>query len=550
MTKSQFCLGLTCLSVGLLACTGEESEGLAISSQQAALTAAQNSERALQGVVDAGDFLAASTSIAQSLNAFGAGESCSSSGYCDATGCYDTVEECTTDEVTEEDLEELRQDIRDSVTDLVTQLRENILIPENLEEETETSATYRLGPDVLCDEFDDVVTGGSSGTTGGTVDTATGAAAQPEYDPDCVAELERYQPRLVLTSPSEGDIDLTLQLGAGRHEPLTLALYHNSLGVRLDLGEALDLARETGEADDLQNIDALAGVLELRLLENAARDYSLELNVLEAIEVQVSDAGETVSASLGASSPASNVRLDGNTQTLSAGLDLAAFRLTGPLRAFADMIEDDDDVYISDGSSGVAAVEPEPTYHGVLDMFLAGLSGRVSYTANTDVIAFDDLGFGDQTSTIKHDGNTLLALDLNAESGRRVNLRVTPSEDGGAQITITPSFDLRVAMAFHYVADQFQDISSWVLDETLHAWFSGDAPALHVSDTGLQVAAGTLHIDSAADPTLNVTVAAGMCLGEAPEEEPVVGDVITVEPVVTDEEEPHPLLSLDAVVCE
>ena len=71
--------------------------------------------------------------------------------------CPEPETVCTPIEVTEEDLEEARQEIRESAANLVRQLRERILIEDNLESSTATSATYRLGADVLCDGDDDAV---------------------------------------------------------------------------------------------------------------------------------------------------------------------------------------------------------------------------------------------------------------------------------------------------------------------------------------------------------------------------------------------------------
>jgi hypothetical protein len=525
MTKSQFCLGLTCLSVGVWACNGE-SELLEIESQQAALTASENSERALQGVIDAADFLATSTSIAETLGAFRtSGETCESSGSCAGDDCVVEQTVCTSDEVDTAELEEQRQEMRDGARELVELLRDRILIPDNLEAETSTSATYRIGADVLCE--DDAPDGASD-----------------ELDPDCVDEVERLQPRVVLTSPSEGDVDVTLQLGAEHNEPLTLALYHDSLGIRLDLGEALAVAREVGDDEDLENVDALTGVLELRLVEHAARDYSLEVNVLEAIEAQLDSEGQSVTASLAASAPAWNVRIDGNAQTLSAGIDLGALRVSGPLRAFASLFESDDDEVVGDPFAPTEEEESAPrVYRGAMELFLAGLNGTISYTANTDVLAFDDLGFGDATSTIKHDGNELLALDLNANAGRHVNLRISPAPDGGAEISITPSFDLQVALAFEHIADQFEGLSESLLDNTVRVWFDGNAPMLHLADDRFQVASGTLHVESTANPEANVTVQAGMCLGGSE-------DVESSDDSSDDSDDTTAVIHLEAVTCE
>ena len=358
-----------------------------------------DAELALQGVIDAGDFLASSTSIAKALNAFGGrGQTCESSVVLCESGaqCPEPETVCTPIEVTEEDLEEARQEIRESAANLVRQLRERILIEDNLESSTATSATYRLGADVLCDGDDDAVPpaapGADSSDAEGSFDVAV------EVEDDCAEQVGRLQPRLVLTSPREGDIDVTLQLGAGRREPLALELYRESLGVRVDLNQGVALARDLGE--DLDSLLELEGVLEWQLVRNAARDYSIEFNVLEALSAEIQADGDTLTTSLAASSPAWNVRINGNTSTLSAGLDMGALRVAGPLRLFAGLFEDDEVSGELTGAAGdslgaaplpPADPEPEPReYTGVIDLLLAGLSGTVSYTADSDRLSFTD----------------------------------------------------------------------------------------------------------------------------------------------------------------
>src|SRR5690606_13222198 len=99
---------------------GGESELLEIESQQAALTAAENSERALQGVIDAADFLAASTTIADTLAAFGGrGQTCDSAGSCIGDDCIVEETVCTDDEASAEELEQRRQEMRANAEELV-----------------------------------------------------------------------------------------------------------------------------------------------------------------------------------------------------------------------------------------------------------------------------------------------------------------------------------------------------------------------------------------------------------------------------------------------
>lgn len=505
MMKSALGLSLSCLGLGLLACKGDP-ELLPISSSRAALTASENSGRALDGLLDAADFLSESTSVAQTLSSIaGGGESCSSAGYAcpsAASSCPPPVTVCTSEELDESDLEETRADLKESAEDLVRQLRERMLIPANLESETATSATYRLGPDVLCDDGAPVVAPAPAGGT------------ETSYDSECVDRANRLQLRLRLTSVAEGDVDVTVLVGQERNEPIVFELHQHSLGVQVDLGEALDAAREFGEDSDA--IEQLSGVLELQLVEHASRDYSLDLNVLEALQAVVHSEGDTLRASLGASSPALQLRVDGNARRMLASMDLGALSVLGPLRQFADSFgSGSDDSGDLAGSTSLTAPTPAPReMHGAVDLFLAGLEGSLEYIADSDELHFNNIGFGDKTSYIKHDGQTLLGLDLNAQQGRHVNLRVEPDGDR-TKISVTPGLDLRLALAFHQIADQVDGIADYLLDDTWHVWFDGAAPVIVAGDDQLRVAAGTLHLESAADPSASVSVSAGMCLAEA-----------------------------------
>ncbi len=507
MTKSVVRWGLSCLSVGLLACPSDRDE-VEISSSGAALTASQNADRVLQGLVGSADFLYESGSLLQALNRVGgASGSCSSSDTLCASGssCAPVVS-CERHELEPVDVEEARSELGEELEDLVQHLREHILIPANLESETSTSATYRLGADVLCDDEE-------------LIAPASSSSGEPSHDEDCVERADRLQLRLRLTSPRQGDVDIAVLVGQERNQPVVFELHRRSLGLRVDLAEALDTARELG--NDTADIEQLSGELQLQLVENAARDYSLELNVLSALKSVVRSKGERLEASLGAASPAFELRVDGNARRFLAGLDLRSFRMVGPLRVFADafVADSSEDPAHEPGAHDLIAPEPEPepepSYHGAIDLFLSGLQGTLEYVADSDVLKLSGLGFGDATSKIDYDGRSLLALDLNAAQGRHVDLVLEPQGDQ-TKISISPSFDLKLALAFHHIANQVEGIAEHLLNDTWHFWSEGTEPAVIAEDEQLRVVSGALHFESAADSSANVTVPAGMCLlGEA-----------------------------------
>jgi hypothetical protein len=192
---------------------------------------------------------------------------------------------------------------------------------------------------------------------------------------------------------------------------------------------------------------------------------------------------------------------------------------------------------------------------------LGGLDGTFTFDGMTDTFSLSNLGLGDETTTVAHDGNTLLALDVNASSGRHFDLTVHDTTSG-LELTFSPTLDVSLAFGFQHIADQVE-VPEALLNDTLRLFFDGQNPSIRGRDNGLEVTSGTLHLTSSKNPGDDVTVSAGMCLLGGAEEEtaplsaaPLAGDVAApVEPlpVVAPEESEaeEPLLSVFEVgACE
>lgn len=488
----------------LIGCTAEEEEGskveLPISSSQAALSATQNSEQALNGLLNAVEFLGDSESFAAVFEMFEDEGGCSTAApYCEpsAGDCPAVEDVCLkvadSPQGMDDEAEELRQDIEELIEFLETE----VFIEPNIESITDTSVTYRLGADLLCND--------------------NGPGTAP--DADCVERIATVQPRLHLTSPKDGDIDLTLMVGEDRHTPIQLQLYAESLGIQVDLGQTLEVARDLGDVPD--DLDSLSGVVQLQLIENATMDYSVRVNVLEAIEVSArTEENEPIQISLEASSPTLELNANGNTETLEFTQDWNAFRFLAPLASIASDISSDEETvgpYPDGDFAAPPAEEPEPekVYTGVVELFLAGLNYTVSYTADSDEIAIRDWGYGDTTSTLKHNDNTLLSFDVNEQAGRKLSATLKKLEDDGVQVVFNPSLDYKLKFAFQHIADQFDELPSFLLDDTLQVQLTGDTPTVELTEGQFKLASGNLALTSLAVPAANLSLEAGMCLGEA-----------------------------------
>lgn len=558
------------------ACTPQEAskteegsqEKIEITSQGAALTAVENTEIALKGVVDSGDFLADSTSLADTLNALGSGsQSCTTTvAPCDASEptCEPAVvEDCETDEITEEDLQAARDDINEAINELVKRLREEVFIEANLDAEgtNETQVTYRLDASVLCKPDESEAAAPAPTQDPGVTPEP---APAPEPDPECVENANKAKLRVRLSQPNPKDVDVTFIVSDDDFEPLSLQLYDDRLGLKLDLAEGLKAMRALGE--DVEEIDNLEGITQLQLVKKAQLDYALQFSVLEDLGLSFhNDNGDDFTYSLTKSSPTMEVALNGNTKTLSATYNYGTLQFMAPLRALADMFEDDEPTSgaVID-ENGNALPEPEPTpekeYTGVIELFIAGYTGSVSYTADSDKFTFSNVSLGNKTSTLKHDGNLLASVDLNPNDGRGFDAVIHSSEDHeSALVSIDPTIDLNIGLNFAALADQIEDIPETLLSDKLRMWFEGSQPTFAVKNDQIQMVSGSFHMSSEQSPDSNIDVAEGMCLGsvesetsvdiappegEAPVEEP------TEPPVEEPSEEPTSLFNVQVVTCE
>lgn len=510
--SSSLGMWVLCAPVLVVACGSPEREP--ISAQTLALTAETNVERALRGAHDAGSFIADSALLAKMLSST-SGSSCDAAPAppCPDGGVCPPPEDstCETDSVTVSDLQQSRADMSDSIDELLKSLREKVFTAENLESEDGSSAVYLLGPDFFCS---------ADSSSGSAVPTPGGATPTPEPEPvldsACVERAEELQPRLRLTSPSDGNVDVALLLTSKKTNPATLQLHSDSVGVVFDLGEfkaSMDAIEQP-----LEGVSALSGQVQLELRKNAARDYSFRVNALSALALStLDDLDQRVSVSLGKSVPTFEIRLDGNARKLTGSYDLGALGVSGPLNAFRDSLED---------PAPTAVGEPPPqdkTYTGTIDALLAGLEASVVFDGNEDKLSFRGLGLGDQSSTLKFDGQTLAQLDLNPAAGRHFDVSLERDSDDRTTLTFTPTFDLTLLLDFAPLANQLSNIPAYLLSDTLRVWFDGTAPSVRGELDQLRVVSGTLNLSSASVPMAGVRVPAGSCLlesnADAPEHE-------------------------------
>lgn len=501
---------LVTASLPLVACgpsstdTGDDGDGSGVDLAKIAI---DNTDHALVGAHAAGSFIADSQTFADALSSLG-GESCETTDCFGDPACVpETI--CTPNETTIAELQEQRADLRDGIDDFVQTLRDEVFTSANLESKTGTSATYRLGPSFLCSE---VVAPATPG------EPAPPAPATPMYDPECVADSDRLQLRLRLTLASPGNVDMAVLMTEAKRNPVTLELHRDHIGVRTDLAEIKATLDAAGE--DTSALPTLEGSVGFELKENKDLDWSFLGHVYQNVTVVMEDSEtlERVHVGVGASSPAMELRLNGNARNIVGSIDYGTISVGGPLNAFRESFHTPE----YDPVTGDEL--PGPTYTGNVDLMIAGYEGSVTFDGTTDHLTLAGLGIGDMASTLKWNDQILAQFDLNATHDRHFDLGYQKTNTG-SELTFSPTLDALLRLNFAPLASQITDISPSLLDDTIHVWFDGQDPKIEVTDEQVKVLAGTFNVTSTATPEANLSVPAGMCIVDSGATDPANGAI-------------------------
>jgi hypothetical protein len=489
-------------SLPLVACGPTTSDGGDDSNVDLAKIAIDNTEHALLGAHSAGSFIADSQTFADALSSLG-GETCETTDCFGEPTCVpETV--CTKEEVTLADLAEQRTELREAIDEFILSLRDEIFTAANRESSTGSSVTYRLGPETLCGELDTPVDPGAPAPT---------PSPTPMYDPECVDQSNRLQVRLKLTLASPGNVDMALQLTEARRNPVTFELHGDHIGVSSDLAEVKATLDAAGE--DTSNLPTLEGRVGLELRRNNELDWSFLGSVLQNIVVAIADeeTAEQVRVTVGASSPATELRLNGNARNIVGSLDYGTFAVSGPLNAFRDSFDDVE----YDAVTGLEI--PRPTYTGNVELFVAGYEGSVTFDGSTDHLTLTGLGIGDVASTLKWNDQILAQLDLNKDHQRHFDLGYQKTS-AGSEFTFSPTLDALLSLNFAPLANQITDLSPSLMNDTIRVWFDGQDPKIEVTDEQVKVVTGSFHVTSTATPDADLHVPAGMCIVDSGVTEP------------------------------
>ncbi len=153
--------------------------------------------------------------------------------------------------------------------DLVKQLTDQLFKAEYIEDEQSDQITLRIPGTLLCGEL----------------------AGQTMADPQCLAEVEKYPLRLVLSQPSGQEIVIEVKIGVMPIEVLQLELSPNEVAISGDLARLKALAESiTGEAAP----GTIEGQWEVRLAVSSDGQQVVLSNSLENFKAEGDVEGQSV----------------------------------------------------------------------------------------------------------------------------------------------------------------------------------------------------------------------------------------------------------------
>lgn len=404
--------------------------------------------------------------------------------------------------------EEIDLDVTDESAEMTAWLEDHVFVDANVESEEELAVTYLIDGATLCAE--------------------DGGAA----DPECISQVDEAEIRLVATSPNSGDIDLDVLVGPNRANPVSFQLHEDLLAVEGDLGDAKESAEHIASitGDDLELPATMQGRVRAELNVDSDTKLTAALSVLAPIKVADGDYSFAMAAAL----PALSVSVDSQAKTIETINDIGAVDGSLPVTDYEYDPETD--------------TETETTYQA--GFHLGGMTSTALFEATKDLITVTGLGLGDSTSTFTVDGDEVLAVDLNADDGRALDVTVAADANGSVDVEVSPKLDLAVALKFAAAGDKLGDIADWMMDDVLRVTFDGaTAPKVRIDEDGAEILDGTLtlSLDNAGD---SVSAGAGQCL-LATGDEIVVDDGTTMEPdPVEPAPQTNPIEELEAGACQ
>lgn len=352
---------------------------------------------------------------------------------------------------------------------IATWLSENVFTNDSVESDNGTAVVYRLRPEVICGQDD--------------------GEGEEVLDEECVTVLTEHPFRLTVRSQAEDELEIYVTIGEHHVGDFELFSTHLSATANLEgIAEALRAIATTLEEDLDGFPDVLTGSLRAALIRDGDEAYTLAFSVNSSVVIASGEAGDDDFYNVElASADALRVSFDAQAGTVVPKVDFKGVRVEAALELIAGGSGEECEWIYNDALGYdewvCTAVEREP-YTGTILVNLAGVNGEGILDVTQELLSLTGLGLGDETSTVKFNNETVLALDVNAYAGRRFDLTIA-DVDGGVDFTFSPGLALGLSHSLEALAEQLEDIPGWLLSGSSHvALDEADAPKVRLFDGG------------------------------------------------------------------
>jgi len=174
----------------------------------------------------------------------------------------------------------------------------------------------------------------------------------------------------------------------------------------------------------------------------------------------------------------------------------------------------------------VEPAEEPAVVSGQLKVFLQAITGQLRFDAEQDLLYIDEASLGDETMSVKVEDDQIIGVDLNADTERRINLRLAGGDNGGLSFQVSPLLNLQVALNLEHVWDAFvdeaDDLPTVLANDILGIRFDGsEMPTIDLvsqeDEMEMRVSSGVLTLSSP-NMSEDVTIEEGMCMGSEDED--------------------------------
>jgi hypothetical protein len=360
-------------------------------------------------------------------------------------------------------------------------MEQRLFVDSNLEGNDGTTATYLLKPDPTCRPLpaDDA----PAGTT-------------PDIDAHCADDLTKVAVRIAVTRDGDGS-RMTVEIGPAHLELVAVIVHSDLLAAEVDLPMAKAatdyIDAQLGSDAPASTFDRLTGKLRFSLQRVADQKVTVAFSILQAVDVAETNSSEIITA---VADPAYALTGDGVNKAATLQVGMGTTEIDGKWDPQGTAAPNRDEAIMSAGSYGTYALDE-----------------------NAKKITLTNVGFGEEKINVR--GTTIVDLNLNPSSMRRLSGTVNVNADDTVHVEVTPEFTFGLAYDYQSIASELSSPPSAATLHDTYGFSLTNGGATSAFDTvkasgtftgGVKVAAGTLTVTAASAPSATVTVPAGQCL--------------------------------------